>query len=357
MSLDDNHLESLLRHYASFDEPDQARILATVIKNYRRSIHDDDRARQHRWESEGHELTKTGVALARVTAIANQISGHTPAVHNSRRSSTLLADLGTAVAGQPLTAEAQLGLAVALHANGLPPLLTYAFNAWQVHARSPTDLGRRLAELMVMGLYRLAEQTDPTHTGLLLGSGAVAEVVQTPDGRVTKLPKNYAARVVLLAEEFTNYRILACAGLGERIPRDARYDVCTQSLSHEYVRGQDGETILRDRNELTPQQRDDLRDLHQRLCGVTAKDGLVLDLHPGNFVWDNHSKRWILVDLGPVPSIGSEEYFDVCFEDYYQGTWLDRLEREQLEPIRSVDYGHELTRLRCVTDRENCRSR
>ncbi|WP_433194445.1 hypothetical protein ACQP1G_37700 [Nocardia sp. CA-107356] len=345
VSLDDARLESLLRCYSTFRDSDRSRILTAVVKNYRRSIGADNPVWAERWERALHKLTDGRLTLTQVVVLATDLSGEsTPIMELRRDSPTLLADLGAVVSTLPLSAKPQLSLAVALHNLGLPPLLTYAFNDWQVEASSPLELGRRLGELAVMGLYRLAETHATTcAAGPVLASGAIADVVRSSGDRVTKLPRNYAARAVLLPEEYENFGRLARAGLGDRIPGGASFDAGTASLSRDYVEGPDGEAVLRSEQELSPSQRADLGKIYDRLQETMTNTGLVLDLHPGNFIWDKGIQRWILVDLGPIPVIGSAEYTGSSFDDYYRHTWLNRRWREQTEPIRSLDYNVERT--------------
>ena len=340
VGLDDARLGSLLRCYSTFRDSDRSRILSAVVKNYRRTIGTEDRVRAARWERALHELIHGRLILARVVDVATVLGGDSTPIMDLRRDSpTLVADLGAAVAALPPAAEPHLSLAVALHNLGLAPMLAYAFNAWQVEANSPLELGRRLGELAVMGLYRLAQaQAATCAAGPVVASGAIADVVRSSGDRVTKLPRNYAARAVLLPEEYENFGRLARAGLGDRIPGGASFDSGSASLSRDYVHGLDGEAILGERQQLSPHQRSDLGKLYLRLQHAMTSGGLRLDLHPGNFVWDKGFQRWILVDLGPIPVIGSEEYIGSSFDDYYRHTWLDRRWREQTEPIRSLDY-------------------
>jgi hypothetical protein len=337
--MDDVHLGSLLRRYSTFRDRDRGRILTMVVKNYRRSIGNEDPDRIARWDRVLLELTRGGLTLTQVVAAATVLSKGTPILKLRRDSSTLLADLGAAVTAVPPSAERQLGLAVALHSLGLPPMLTYAFNDWQLQARSSLELGRQLGELAVMGLYRLVDKPAATSaTGPALASGAIADIVRSSANRVTKVPKNYAAHAVLLPAEYENFGRLAGAGLGDRIPRRARFDAATASLSRSYVQGPDGEAVLREQRELSPHQRADLATLYDRLQETMSNAALVLDLHPGNFIWDKEFQRWLLVDLGPIPVIGSSEYIGSSFENYYRHTWLNRRWREQVEPVRSLDY-------------------
>lgn len=336
--LDDARLAMLLRSYGTFGSDDQARILAIVVKNYRRSIRADDRARAARWDNAFDEVSNRRRDLSHVLATADHLSGGVPALRLRPGSLGLLADLGAAVASLPPVGEPHLGLALALHGHGLSPVIAYSFNAWQVDADSSLLLGRRLAELAVMGLYRLVEERAAVRPGIALASGAVADLVRSSGGRVTKLPRNYAARTVLLPGEYENFGRLACAGLDDRIPGRVSFDTGAAALSRDYIEGTSGETVLRERRELSPRQHADLRDLHGLLLGVMKDGGSILDLHPGNFVWNEQRGRWILVDLGSVPRTGAEEYTQESFDAYFQYTWLDRLRREHDEPIRSLDY-------------------
>ncbi|MFD6221205.1 hypothetical protein [Nocardia asteroides] len=334
-ALPDTLLEGHIRHYANFSEADRTRILAAVVKNYARSVNTSDPGRYAQWQAAIHELTNplTGELVESHAGRLAQRAG-LPPTFGVR---SLLADIGAAAQQTAMTAEEQLGLALDMHERGLAPVLTYAFNVWVTSAVEPMTVGRRLAELTVMGLYRLAESQRPSPGTTLLGSGSAADVIHTGT-RVCKQPRNYAAREVLLPLEFANYQILARTCLHDRIPTNAAFEPSTRILCHDYVPGDDGESMLRSGCRPNLQQREDLRSLYGDLLCELPEHRLVLDLHPGNFVWDATSARWVLIDIGPIPVVGSEEYGVAGFPDYYTHTWLNRLAREHAEPIRSIDY-------------------
>ncbi|MGW4715369.1 hypothetical protein [Nocardia sp. NPDC004260] len=330
-------LEAHLRHYAAFAEADRTRILAAVIKNYGRSVDHSDLDRDTQWRAAVQDLTTSPLTAGLVESTARLLSNRATGPRPKFRSQSLLADIGAAVQHVPLSAGHQLGLALDMHEQGFAPVLTYAFNQWVTAGVEAKTVGRRLAELTVMGLYRLAEAHEATTDAALLGSGSAADVIRT-GSRVRKHPRNYAAREVLFPLEFANYRLLAQTRLHDRIPANADFQRTTKTLCHDYVPGRDGEAILKSGFLPNQQQRIDLRRLHSALLRELLEHGLVLDLHPGNFVWDADGDRWVLIDIGPIPFIGSDEYFTEDFSAYYTNTWLNRLTRERAEPIRSIDY-------------------
>lgn len=336
-TLPDEVLEEHLRHYAAFAEADRTRILAVVIKNYGRSVDHSDLARNTQWRAAIRDLTTSPLTAELVKSTARLLSSRATGPRPEFRSQSLLADIGAAVQRVPLSAEHQLGLALDMHEQGVAPVLTYAFNQWVTTGVEPKTVGRCLAELTVMGLYRLAEAHEAATDTALLGSGSAADVIRT-GSRVRKHPRNYAAREVLLPLEFANYRLLAQTRLHDRIPANADFQPTTKTLYHDYVPGRDGEAILKSGFLPNAQQRTDLRRLHSILLEELPEHGLVLDLHPGNFVWDADGERWVLVDIGQIPIIGSDEYLIEDFSAYYTNTWLNRLTREHVEPIRSIDY-------------------
>ncbi|MEV0774051.1 hypothetical protein [Nocardia salmonicida] len=337
-TLPDTLLEGHVRHYANFAEPDRTRILAAVIKNYARSVDPSDPGRYAQWQAAVEDLANP-LNEDLVRSHARRLAQRTrpPPKFGAR---SLLSEIGAAVQQTAMTAEKQLGLALDMHEHGLAPVLTYAFNLWIATAADPKTVGRRLAELTVMGLYRLAEAQKPPPDTTRIGSGSAADVIRT-GGQVCKYPRNYAAREVLLPLEYANYQILAQTCLSDRIPTDADFDPGTRTLSHDYVPGDDGESILRSGSPPNLQQQSDLRSLHAALLRELPAHRLILDLHPGNFVWNRASARWVLVDIGPIPVVGSEEYATEDFTAYYAHTWQNRLTREREEPIRSIDYSLE----------------
>ncbi|MEV0769594.1 hypothetical protein [Nocardia salmonicida] len=334
-TLSDPLLEGHVRHYANFAEADRTRILAAVIKNYARSVDPSDPGRYAQWQAAVDDLANPlndGLVRSHAQRLAQR--NRPPANFGAR---SLLSEIGAAVQQTAMTAEEQLGLALDMHEQGLAPVLTYAFNLWVATAADPKTLGRRLAELTIMGLYRLAEAQKPPPDTTLLGSGSAADVIRT-GGRVHKYPRNYAAREVLLPLEFANYQVLAQTCLHDRVATNAVFDPSTRILSHDFVPGNDGESMLRTGCPPNLQQRSDLRSLHAALLCELPEHHLVLDLHPGNFVWNPTSARWVLVDIGPIPVVGSEEYAAEDFTAYYIHTWQNRLAREHAEPIRSIDF-------------------
>ncbi|MGQ4600798.1 hypothetical protein [Nocardia sp. R6R-6] len=336
-TLPDEVLQGHLRHYADFAEADRTRILAAIIKNYGRSVDHSDLDRSTQWHTAIQNLSTNPLTAELVESTARLLSNRAAGPPSKFRARSLLTDIGAAVQQVPVSAEQQLGLALDLHKQGLAPVLTYAFNRWIIPAVEPQAVGRRLAELTVMGLYRLAEADAAATDATLLTSGSAADVIRT-GSRVGKHPRNYAAREVLLPLEFANYQALAQTRLHDRIPANADFEPTTKTLHHDYVPGSDGESILRSGFLPNPRQRTDLEYLHSALLRDLPEHRLPLDLHPGNFVWNAAEDRWVLVDIGPIPVIGSEEYFVEDFSAYYTHTWLNRLTREHAEPIRSIDY-------------------
>ncbi|MBF6169554.1 hypothetical protein IU486_33270 [Streptomyces gardneri] len=336
-TLPDQVLENHLRHYAAFAEADRTRILAAVIKNYGRSVDNSDLDRNTQWRAAVQDLTTSPLTAELVESTARLLSNRSANTRPKFRAQSFLADIGAAVQQVPSSAEQQLGLALDMHEQGIAPVLTYAFNQWVTTGVEPKAVGRCLAELTVMGLYRLANAHEAATDATLLASGSTAAVIRTRE-RVHKHPRNYAAREVLLPLEFTNYQILAKTCLHDRIPANADFDPTTKILHHDYVPGRDGEAILRSGLLPNPQQETDLKHLHSALLRELREHSLVLDLHPGNYVWNAARDRWVLVDIGPIPLIGSEEYFIEDFSAYYTHTWLNRLTRERAEPVRSIDY-------------------
>ena len=73
-----------------------------------------------------------------------------------------------------------------------------------------------------------------------------------------------------------------------------------------------------------------------------------MDIHPGNFIWDEEKKQWIIIDLGILPTIGKEYYEYDTFEDYFENIWIKREITMRTIPIRSLDLDFDLN----VKDKE-----
>ena len=106
-------------------------------------------------------------------------------------------------------------------------------------------------------------------------------------------------------------------------------------LGHKFEEGNNGEYYLFNKK-ISQEQIDSLRNFYENYITRTNKD-IILDIHPGNFIWDNLKNKWYLIDVGPIPYIGREYYEYSLFEEYFNHIWIRRLERMEKYPIRSIN--------------------
>ena len=79
-----------------------------------------------------------------------------------------------------------------------------------------------------------------------------------------------------------------------------------------------------------------------RVYSERKRKDIILDIHPGNFIWSEDKKKWILIDVGAIPEIGSDYYEFEKFEDYFDFVWKKRERMMKEQPIRSMDFGIDL---------------
>lgn len=220
-----------------------------------------------------------------------------------------------------------------LRENGVCPMLNYAFDKWcypDLNASENTIL--ELAEISITYLYRLI--LVKTSRGCSEISGAYGEIKLMYDGTLVKTPMNLAAFLFANEEEWENYQTLSATELANYIPKPISFNCTTKKIKRECITGLTGHEILK------AGLMDDLKVVELKIIfGIIQKIqqsfNIRLDIHPGNFIWDEELSQWFLFDLGPVPNIGFD-YYPNSFQEYFQKVWKERLERMHLYPIRSV---------------------
>lgn len=235
---------------------------------------------------------------------------------------------------------------MALAATGWCPLLNYAFERWIPPGSPPTKTEAALQqELSYAYLYRLVSidvNTDSSENEILLGEGAYSSVYLREDpieGRlVSKRPRNLAAREWVHELEARIAQEASSTELSHFVPRYISFDRRSAVIQRSYIAGMSGHDLLKaDFFETNSASIEELRALYEAAESFMKETGVLLDLHPGNILLSERGARWVLVDLGPVPHIGSDYYARGDFLRYFQEVWLERLERMKSQPIRSVD--------------------
>ena len=219
------------------------------------------------------------------------------------------------------------------------PCPGFAFGAWHLTTGIGPDGIRHLVELACCYAYRLVRQCPVADDrGILVGRGAYS--VSTRNGTsLTKTAANLAARDFMLEQEARVLQKASQLPMADRLPKFAGWDRATAELHREYIPGPTGHQLLVSGEfAAQPHYVDDLEAAHHVLVAGLRELEVHLDLHPGNFVWHTRRKRWVLVDAGPVPTIGSDYYDLDSFQEYLRAVWLRRLDNMRREPVRSLDW-------------------
>jgi len=233
-----------------------------------------------------------------------------------------------------------------LFSNGFCPLLNFAFGAWLWEDFSQQRIVD-LIELSTTYLYRLAPlQSNPQYkSGKIYGEGAYCFVVEhksSPNSSniVCKAPKNLAAELFVNQQEARVLQYLSLTPLSPYIPKFLKYDQHTGALFRTYLEGVSGHKLL-----ATPffseqvESIENLKKIYHLFRDQANLLEICFDIHPSNFIWSENLKSWFLIDLGPMPKIGSDYFPFDSFELYFKKIWMERYERMEKEPIRSVDLG------------------
>ncbi|MBO7053232.1 MAG: hypothetical protein J6W27_02240 [Alphaproteobacteria bacterium] len=233
-----------------------------------------------------------------------------------------------------------LKLNTILFNNHLCPLVCYAFGKWQIDSNIAPTLFYNILELTVMSLYRVVPHTAPQVEGNLLNdTGGIFDIYKTYDNKlVRKTPKSYAAFSFLAQQEFESYKFFSQnSELLEYLPDVYTLDTQNMVLSHSFIKGDSGDYMLMNNKLITDVQKRDLAKFYD--IYLKNPEMRFLDIHPGNFIWNTEQNRWLFIDMGLIPYIGSEYYKKSCFNEYYHDVWETRLWQIAHIPIRSFDYG------------------
>ena len=238
--------------------------------------------------------------------------------------------------------ERAAALNVWLAEEGMCPLVHFAFERWfeigSYGRPLPADIVDDLADLGTTFLYRLVPVEQGAVTGTRMGTGAYSHVYLCDDGTVLKVPRNLAARAFANHDEHMASLYAASSRLASFIPKHFGYQEDTGIIRREFVPGTMGVDLL-----ITPEFRDapfalgQLEHVYKVACAIYQADGINFDIHPGNIKWNADAKRWVLVDLGPMPVIGADYFPRDDFARYFQKIWLDLHNLMKTVPIRSLD--------------------
>ncbi len=146
------------------------------------------------------------------------------------------------------------------------------------------------------------ESGETTVLGRKLGEGSFG-VVYCYDprcGRIVKVPIFNPAnpaitpRESLLQLQAEILRADALEGAGIPTARILNPDQNVKYLLKEFVEGPTVSRLLSSRRRLTEAQIDSLAEIYQR----SILNGIPIDAHPGNLIWDETAKKFVLIDNG-----------------------------------------------------------
>ena len=159
--------------------------------------------------------------------------------------------------------------------------------------------------------------------------------------KIKKVPKTMASLKFLAMQEYEIFNELKNTPLSEFLASDYSFDDKEKIISHEFIEGETGEYYLFNH---IPFKREQIVSLEKfyRVYSERKRKDIILDIHPGNFIWSEDKKKWILIDVGAIPEIGSDYYEFEKFEDYFDFVWKKRERMMKEQPIRSMDFGIDL---------------
>jgi hypothetical protein len=239
--------------------------------------------------------------------------------------------------------ERSIALNLWLTRAGLCPLVHYAFERWfeigSYGRMVSADVVDDLADLSTTFLFRLIPVEHVPISLARIGTGAYSHVYRSGDGKsIFKVPRNLAARSFASHDEHVASLYAKESGLAAFIPEHLGFDHDTSVIQREFIDGTAGvELLTREDFRNAPLGLDQLEQIYETACEIYRNDGINFDIHPGNMRWRDKDKRWILVDLGPMPTIGADYFPRHSFREYFKKVWLDLHELIASVPIRSLD--------------------
>ncbi len=225
--------------------------------------------------------------------------------------------------------------------NGLCPLVLYAFNNI-IYTMPITEKDiKNIIEFSLMYLYRVVtlKKNKLENLFLLNDTGAISNIYLEKNV-IIKYPKTVASKLFLMQQEMDSYNYLSKTDLNKFLPENYTFDAVNKFLMHNFVSGENGEYYLFNHIPFTEKQIKSLRLFYSTYSLLFNK--IILDIHPGNFIWCEEKQQWIIIDLGVLPTIGKEYYEFETFEEYFENIWLKREETMKKIPIRSLDFAIDL---------------
>jgi len=157
---------------------------------------------------------------------------------------------------------------------------------------------------------------------------------------VHKIPKTLAAKNFLNKAESETYKILSGSDLKDYLPGKFSFNPFTAEIKHEFIKGVSGHELLSSKEIMKNKAVvSELKIFYNKYTKFLKKYDLNLDIHPGNFILEDKTKKWFLIDTGSIPKIGSNYFPIKNWNSYFKKIWLERSKRMKVLPIRSVLLG------------------
>lgn len=239
--------------------------------------------------------------------------------------------------------ESSVILNIWLARNNFCPFLRFAFDQWyDISPKNNHSQIPLLVEFSTVYLYRLARINEQINVhGIHLANGSHNSLFHIKKTKqLKKIPISVAAEYFINAQEVITTRILSKSSLKKYIPHLLGYDKTTKIITRQFITGETGHELLTtnffDKNIEAIKNLKKFFVLYKKTKRML---GINLDIHPGNFVWSKEKQQWFLIDVGPIPLIGSNYFPLNSFKSYFQKIWIERHLRMKKLPIRSVDLG------------------
>lgn len=235
--------------------------------------------------------------------------------------------------------ERSLILNIWLYRSGLCPFVRFAFDKWYEIDINSGKIIEELADLSTTYFYRLIPIKEEFDPQLKIGAGAYSNVYRSENGKtIYKVPRNLASSKFASYHEYKSSIYAQQTELAPYLPKLINFDEVTGMIEREFINGISGAELLKNLScKDFPYDLNQIKEIYDAADLIFKRDRINFDIHPGNMMWSYYHKKWFLVDLGPMPEIGSDYFPRGNFNEYFKKIWLDRCRLMIEVPIRSLD--------------------
>lgn len=228
-----------------------------------------------------------------------------------------------------------------LYDNDITPIFHYCFNCWyEIKDKNDYQIFLDLLEISIHYAFRQIKiniDIDPKF--LIIGQGAYNKIFLDKESKnILKVPINYGAVAYINDSEYQRTILLEKTDIKEFIVKSVEINQDNKIIYKSYIEGESGDYYLRNNFPLANDKIRSLKRFFNNYQKLNTQTNIFLDIHPGNFIWNKEKTKWIIIDLGPIPNIGSDYFPLDSFDNYFQKIWLSRARLIKEEPIRSVMF-------------------